>query len=154
MLKHIGRMSVAGLYVLLGLALSFSVLLSARCLSEASGICDAGSDIRIAGQYVRMKIRQGDVSGAVAADADRILLMEEYNGSMFQDAMYCYGGWLMEQLAAPGVDILDSAGDKVIGCEWLRADLSDGVLRYEMDLGNGAMSRGSVLVRSSGEDAP
>lgn len=154
MLKHIGKLSVAGLYVLLGLALSFSVLLAARCYSEVSGTCGKGSDIRIAGQYVRMKLRQAGVSGDAHADGRRVFLSEQYGGSTFQDVLYCHDGWLMEQLAAPGVSILESAGDKVFRCEGLAANLSGGILSYRMDLGNGALAGGHARVYGPGKENP
>ena len=50
MLKHIEKLSVVILYVLLGLGLSLAVLLSARTYSNAEKMASAGASARVSDQ--------------------------------------------------------------------------------------------------------
>lgn len=153
MLKQAEKAALAGLYIILVLGLSMAVLLSARTYSTAQALASSGAAARVADQYLRMKIRQGDALGAVAVGNDRISITEVYPEGVFTDAIYASGGMLMEQIAGKGVEIIESMGDPILPCDNFRAAWSGQGLEYGLARGD-VLTSGYILTRGSGTGGP
>lgn len=147
MLKQAEKAALAGLYIVLALGLSSVVLLSARTYSEAQGLASSGGRARVADQYLRMKIRQGDAAGAVSVDDGMLSITEAYPEGTFTDAVYVHDGMLSEQLVAEGVDVVKSMGDPILACRGFQADRSGQGLSYRLGLDGSELS-GYILARS------
>lgn len=139
------------LYMVLAACLALCVLAASAGYSEAAGLSDTGSAIRVRSQFMRTKIRQGDLAGAISVmnDGDVLRIREEYPEGVFYTSMYCYNGWLMEQLAVDGLELMPEMGDRIIPCDGVRFDLNDSLLSVVFD--PGASSEQQVLIRLRSE---
>lgn len=148
MLKHIEKLSVVMLYVLLGLGLSLAVLLSARTYSNAEKMAAAGASARVSDQYLRMKLRQGDVFGAVRVENNIVYIMETYPEGVFEDVLYLYDGALSEQLVGQGVGVCESMGDAILLCDGFHAEMDRPWLAYDIETDD-IWLQGHILIRSA-----
>lgn len=148
MLKYIEKLSVVILYVLLGLGLSLAVLLSARTYSNAEKMASAGASARVSDQYLRMKLRQGDVSGALRVEDGVVYITEAYPEGVFEDVLYLYDGMLSEQLVGQGVGVCESMGDAILPCDRFHAGINEPWLVYDIEI-NGIQHHGYILIRST-----
>lgn len=148
MLKQLEKLSITGLYVLLGLGLSLAVLVSARTYTVSEDLSAHGASMRVADQYLRMKVRQGDAAGVIQVYDGRIEILERYPEGEFLDLIYQHDGALSEQLTVKDLEFDETMGDPVLPCQKIRFENPGRGFSYEAEIDDGAARAGYVLVRS------
>lgn len=100
---------------------------------------------RTAMSYLSMKVRQGDVGGAISTgvfgDSDALIIHEEGYDQDYVTYVYCWNGYLTELFCAASETLQPSDGTPVIAALSLRLGVSDGLLRMECETDGGAEVR-------------
>ena len=148
MLKQLEKLSITGLYILLGLGLSLAVLVSAQTYTMSEDLSSHGASMRVSDQYLRMKIRQGDAAGAIQVYADRIEILERYPEGAFLDLIYLHDGALSEQLTVKDLEFDETMGDPVLPCQKIRFESPGRGFSYEAEINDGAARAGYILIRA------
>lgn len=148
MLKQLEKLSITGLYILLGLGLSLAVLVSAQTYTMSEDLSSHGAAMRVADQYLRMKIRQGDTAGSVRICGDRIEILEQYPEGAFLDLIYLHGNALLEQLTVKDLEFDETMGDPVLPCQSIRFENLGRGFSYEAVIDADAARSGYILIRA------
>lgn len=146
----IRRQASGILYMILAASLALCVLAASSGYAEATSLSDTGSSVRVMSQFLRTKIRQGDVFDAISVldDGYTLRIREEYPEGVFYTSMYYYDGWLMEQLAVDGLELMPEMGDKIIACDGAYFELDGDILTAVFNAGTDREQNVIIRLRS------
>ena len=134
-MKWITKAAAPALYVLLAACMAMAVLAAAAGYAETERLAEKGQSERVAAQFIRTRMRQGDAPGAIGTGSmPAVTILEEYPEGRFTTGLYAHDGWLMEQLFAENVPFDPAMGDRLIRADGLEASrLPGGLVRYSVN---------------------
>lgn len=105
-------------FALLSLLLT---ILGAKDYRAVVSATNSNAGVRTSVHYILNRLRSGDESGHVRIerhdDRDELVLVEEHEGVLYENRIYCYGGYLMELFSLPGDNLSAEDGDKLTPME-------------------------------------
>lgn len=136
------RLAVLLLFCLCALGMCLGCMEQYRKISWRQ---EAGADVRAAGQFIRMKIRQCGDPALVKAGGDGLYIGDPETGGRYGSFLSLHDGHLEETYAREGAGLPPGSGDPVIPAESVEFEIRDGMLSYRIDTGHG-VSEGAVRI--------
>ena len=149
--------AIAGVFVflLLGIFAVFSTMLvlfgaqAYRTTMERSQEHEADRTLYA---YVLNTLRGDDCAGTIGLHSedgiDMVTVAYDYGGEMFEKRVYCYDGYLREQLIPVGSEFTPSAGEQVCEASNFRAEMSGGMITIELTGADGESHTVETILRT------
>lgn len=131
------RLAALLLFCLCALGMCLGCMEQYRKISRRQ---EAGADVRAAGQFIRMKVRQCGDPDLVKCGDGTLYIGDPETGGRYGSLISPYAGYLEETYARKGAELPPGSGDPVIPAESAEFEVRDGMLSYRIDTGHGVSS--------------
>ena len=109
---------------------------------------------RTAVQYLTTRVRQSDISGAVAVTEkdgiSTLVLTEEIEGCAYETRVYCYDGYLREMFCVKGAALPPTFGEQILPMEDLELDFDGKTITATLSMTDGSQEYMTLHLRSQG----
>ncbi|MEE1029240.1 MAG: DUF4860 domain-containing protein [Agathobacter sp.] len=153
-LKRVDTVFVFLLFSLFAFTAFVLIIIGVKQYENTAASMDHNYQVRTINSYLREKVRQNDILSDITTfevDGTNVLsLSTEIEGNQYYTLIYCYDGFLMEQLVSEDAVYSLSSGQKLIELDSIEIEVNpSGYLKAVYTASNGEVSNVYISIKST-----
>ena len=153
-LKRVDTIFVLLLFSLFAFTAFVLIIIGVRQYEQTAASMDHNYQVRAINSYLREKVRQNDINSDIKTfemEGTNILsISTKIDGKKYSNLIYCYDGFLCEQLISEDSVFSLATGQRLIELEGMKAEVNaSGYIKVVYTAENGEVSNVYISIKST-----